>query len=399
MKVLLVNKFHYLKGGSESYYFELGKKLKEYGHEVAYFSMEDKENVVTGDKEYFVKNVDASKNNIFKALNFVYSFDGKKTMEFVLNDFKPDVIHFNNFNFQLTPSLLLSIKKWRKKNKCKVFYTSHDYQLVCPNHRLFIPNQSQKCTACFGGNFKNCIKNKCIYNSTMKSLLGTFESYYWHKKNIYEQFDKIICPSNFIKNILDKNGFNNITYFLPNFIEINNGFCDGKDSCKERYVLYFGRFSVEKGLDTLLSVCQKTPEINYVFVGAGPLEDKINNLSNVKNLGFRNKSELVSIIKNAEFSICPSEWYEIFGLTIGESIKLGTPVIVSNIGGIKEVVQNDFNGLVFETGNVEDLQLKISTLWKDGNLLNRLTENCFNTSFYSLDRYIAELVELYEGVV
>ena len=81
LKVLLVNKFHYLKGGSEKYYFELGKLLKEHGHEVAYFSMKDEKNITTGDKEYFVEPIDLNKGSKLKALDVIYS----KKNKFIFN--------------------------------------------------------------------------------------------------------------------------------------------------------------------------------------------------------------------------------------------------------------------------------------------------------------------------
>ena len=73
MKVLLVNKFHYLKGGSEKYYFEVGELLKSHGHEVAYFSMEDEKNISTGDKEYFVEKLDLNTGSKLKAFDVIYS--------------------------------------------------------------------------------------------------------------------------------------------------------------------------------------------------------------------------------------------------------------------------------------------------------------------------------------
>lgn len=73
MKILLVNKFHWMKGGSETYYFELGKMLKEHGHEVAYFSMKNDKNIITGDKEYFVEPIDLNAGSRLKALNVISS--------------------------------------------------------------------------------------------------------------------------------------------------------------------------------------------------------------------------------------------------------------------------------------------------------------------------------------
>ena len=95
MKVLLVNKFHYLKGGSEKYYFELGKLLEENGHEVAYFSMKNEKNIHLNNKEYFVDEIDLNSNNKLKALDVIYSKENKKLMEKALDDFKPDIVHIN----------------------------------------------------------------------------------------------------------------------------------------------------------------------------------------------------------------------------------------------------------------------------------------------------------------
>ena len=97
MKILMVNKFHYLKGGSEKYYFELAELLKENGHEVAFFSMEDEKNIHTDCKEYFVKELDLNTGSKLKALDVIYSKENKKRMKEALEDFKPDIVHLNNF--------------------------------------------------------------------------------------------------------------------------------------------------------------------------------------------------------------------------------------------------------------------------------------------------------------
>ena len=66
----------------------------------------------------------------------IYSKEARVQLRKVLDDFKPDVCHLNNFNYQLTPSIILEIVKWRKETgrDCKIIFTAHDYQLVCPNH-------------------------------------------------------------------------------------------------------------------------------------------------------------------------------------------------------------------------------------------------------------------------
>ena len=92
MRVLLVNKFHWNKGGSEKYYFELGELLKQHGHEVAYFSMEDEKNVKTGDPEYFVPKFDLNNSSKLKALDVISNKENGKLMAKALDEFKPDIV-------------------------------------------------------------------------------------------------------------------------------------------------------------------------------------------------------------------------------------------------------------------------------------------------------------------
>jgi len=92
MKVLLVNKFHWNKGGSEKYYFELGQLLKEHGHEVAYFSMQDEKNIKTGDKEYFVPKFDLNNSSKLKALDVISNKENGRLMAKALDEFKPDIV-------------------------------------------------------------------------------------------------------------------------------------------------------------------------------------------------------------------------------------------------------------------------------------------------------------------
>lgn len=134
MKILLVNKFHYLKGGSEKYYFELAKLLKEHGHEVAFFSMQDEKNIKTESKEYFVKSIDLNNGSKLKALDVIYSRKNKKKMEEALEDFKPDIVHLNNFQRQLSASIIRTYKK--KKYSNNIYCTRFKCNMSCKCNAL-----------------------------------------------------------------------------------------------------------------------------------------------------------------------------------------------------------------------------------------------------------------------
>ena len=128
------------------------------------------------------------------------------------------------------------------------------------------------------------------------------------------------------------------------------------------YALYFGRFSEEKGIGTLIKVCKELPDVQFIFAGVGPLEDTIKGVSNIKNVGFQKGEALEKLIREARFSIYPSEWYENCPFSVMESQMYGTPVLGADIGGIPELIQVGKTGELFESGNAEDLKKKIVKL-------------------------------------
>ncbi|MCD7796521.1 MAG: glycosyltransferase family 4 protein [Clostridiales bacterium] len=400
MKILMVNKFLYPNGGSETYMLKLGEHLSELGHSVEYFGMLHSDNCVTNSVNAYTEQMNFHNSGAVQKLKLslktIYSKEAMKKIRLVLDDFQPDAVHLNNFNYQLTPSVILEIRKWEKDtgHKVKIIYTAHDYQLICPNHMLYNPDSGEICEKCINGQFVNCMKNKCVHSSTMKSAIGMIEAMYWNSNKTYEQIDTVICCSEFMKTKLDTNPiFKNKTVAIHNFMDSSPAQSVGKGD----YVLYFGRFSQEKGIDTLLSVCKSLPDIPFVFAGGGALEEKINKVANIKNVGFKSGDELKELISRARFSIYPSEWYENCPLSVMESISLGTPVICANIGGIPELVSDGENGLLFEPGNVKKLTEAIKNLYYDNDRLSKLSVNCADAKFINLSQYTDLLLKIYQS--
>jgi len=272
MKVLMINKFLYPNGGSETYIFKLGDALKAHGHEVQYFGMEHEGRCVGNAVNAYTSDMDFHGGSKLSKLTYpiktIYSSEARKKIRLVLDDFQPDVCHLNNFNYQLTPSIILEIRKWEKesKHKVKIVFTAHDYQLVCPNHMMNNPNTHENCEKCGHGAFMNCTKGKCIHGSTARSAIGTMEATFWKMKETYKQIDTIICPTQFMKSKMDYNPvFKSKTVAMLNFIDA----VEWKNTAKKNYVLYFGRFSEEKGIKTLISVCRELPDVQFIFCRNG----------------------------------------------------------------------------------------------------------------------------------
>ncbi len=399
MKILMVNKFLYPNGGSETYIFKLGKYLESSGHSVQYFGMEHKDRCVGNSAEQYTSYMDFHTanaiNKIKYSLQTIYSSEARRKIKIVLEDFKPDIVHLNNINFQLTPSIIYEIKA----HNIPIIQTVHDSQIACPNHMMYNEYKGGLCSKCLDGNYKNCIKDKCVHNSLLKSSVAAFESYYYHKRNTYNLVDKYICPSKFIADVIKRGGVE------ENRIEVLHNFCDEqknllpKDKSK-KYVLYFGRLSAEKGIGTLIDVCKKLSDIQFVFAGTGPLADLCEGIDNIEAVGFKSGDELNTLIRNAMFTLSPSEWNENCSMCILESMSFATPVICSNLGGSPELVQDGVTGKIFKAFDKNDLEEKIRLLYNDRTLLDTMESNCIEISKNrTIDTYCDMLTDIYCNLI
>lgn len=398
MKILMVNKFLYPNGGSETYVFKLGDFLCSKGHEIQYFGMENENRCVGNAVGAYTSAMDfhggSKLEKILYPIKTIYSREARIQIRKVLDDFQPDVCHLNNFNYQLTPSIILEIVKWRKKakKKCRIVYTAHDGQLVCPNHMFKNLNTNELCEKCLNGNFVNCAKGKCIHGSTTKSIIGTMEAFFWKCNGVYKYIDTIICCSKFMKTKLDMNPLlAEKTVAIHNFIDK----VEWIETEKKDYVLYFGRYSEEKGIGTLINAAKALPDIPFVFAGVGPLEKDLKGIANVQNVGFKTGIELEKLIREARFSVYPSEWYENCPFSVMESQMYGTPVLGADIGGIPELIEVGKTGELFESGNFKKLRNKIKKLWEDKELIEQYHRNCKRIHFDNIQNYAEKILKIY----
>ena len=395
LKILLVNKFLYPKGGAETYIFKLGEVLRKHGHTVEYFGLSNEKNIVTNSADSYVSDMDFNQGtlkNLKAPFRIVYSTEARRKLRKVLNSFDPDIVHLNNIHFHLTPSIILEVNEYRKKKNpdLKIIYTAHDYQLVCPSHGLF-DSDINICEKCLDGKYAHCVKTKCMKNSRAKSLLATADAYFWKYSKAYEYIDRIICPSEFLKNKLDtQKRFSSKTVALHNFFDAERI----PQIEKENYIIEFGHLSKDKGTLTLLEAAKKIPDIKFVFAGYGEAEENIKRVPNAEYVGFKTGDELKELIAKAKVSVCPSEIFENCPFSVIESQIYGTPVIGSHMGGIPELIKEGETGLLFEAGNPMDLTEKIKQIINNNE---KYILNCKDVDFETSDTYYDKLMEIYKG--
>lgn len=409
MKILLVNKFHYLKGGSEKYYFELGKLLKEYGNEIAYFTMKNENNIETGDKQYYANEIDLNNSSKLKALDVIYSKENYRKFEKAIKDFKPDIVHLNNFQRQLSESIIECCYKY----KIPTIFTAHDMQAICPAISM-LDSDKKICEDCMCGKYINCIKKKCIKKSTMKSLLGAIEGKYYRYKKVYnKKINYIITPSEFYKNKFIEDGISkDRIQSIHNFIDTSEYDLKIED---QDYVFYSGRLSREKGILNLIEAFFKLIKENeelkdkkLLIAGDGPerknIEEiiKVNKLErNIILLGYLNQDILKDYIRKCKFAVIPSIWYENGPYSIIEIQLIGKAIIGSNIGGIPEMVINNENGLTYKYDDINELMENMKLFFKNKELVKKygIKAKEFAKKEYDKKEYYKKIKKIYRDSI
>lgn len=442
MRILLVNKCFYRKGGAETYFFALSEGLRALGHDVAFFSMQHPNNESSYWSKYFVSEKDyvgdiSAFKKVQEASTLIYSFEARRKFEALLEEFKPDVIHMNNVHRQLTLSILDA--PYLKKHHVPVVYTAHDYILLCPAYTM-VNGRGEVCDACLDRRFMHATKNVCVKGSRAKSLLASVEAEFLKYHHSYDKIDAIIAPSEFMKSKLDEGGYAGRTIAMQNFLTdsqmamgarvANTHKFEDAQAGARPYFLFFGRLSKEKGILTLVRAflqaaglvggnadAQSDDQSAQVLpvtwdlhiVGDGPERGAIEQLiasagpqaaSRIHLLGYKSGEELQREVGNARFSVLSSEWRENMPYSGLESLAAQTPIIGAKIGGIPELVEESRTGFTFESGNIADLKdglLKAAAV--DEDIYGTMQRWCIEyvTTRCGQQTYAEQLVERYVG--
>lgn len=360
MKILLIDVYHYHKGGAETVCLNTGKILEEHGHNVIYFALQWDKNLSCKQDRFFPLSKETRKGffrNVLNLIHYFYYADAARKIEQLILDEKPDIAHIHLLWGQISSSILPVLKKYQ----IPIVFTMHDFRLVCPAYS-FKDGHNRICEACAGKKFYKCVTHKCTKGSYFLSFFMAGEQYF---RNYFfypiKYVNGFIYVSNFAKEKLEKympqmKNVPNITLYNFSTEILSNSFYSSK-----KYFLYFGRLSYEKGVETLMRAFAQLPECTLKIAGTGPLKNDLNEfkqkhkLNNVEFVGYKCGEELVNLVRDAYFVIVPSEWYENNPMSIVESYSTGTPVIGARIGGIPEIIIDEKTGYQFESTNINSL--------------------------------------------
>ena len=358
MKILQINKCHFVRGGADSVYFNISRLLESKGQEVIHFAMQYAENEASSTSQFFAANNDFTQHslmqNIINSPSFFYNRDAAEKLNKLILAEKPDIAHLHLFYGSLTSSVL----KVLKDHKIPVVISVHDYKFVCPAY-LFLNGKNEICEKCKGKNYYHAVLNNCVKKNKVYSAFFAMECYYRDAfYPIHKMFKKIIFVGDFSQKIhfKYKPELQTSSTYLYNFDPAIHS--KKANSDKGSYFLYLGRLSREKGVHLLAHAFSELPGIHLKVAGTGEEMNALQeiNAPNIELLGFVKGESLTSLIKNASFVVVPSECYENNPMAIVESYTLGKPVIAARIGGIPEIVVTGKTGFLFESSNIEDLK-------------------------------------------
>jgi glycosyltransferase involved in cell wall biosynthesis len=338
LRILIAHNAYRLRGGEDLMVDAEAQLLRAHGHEVLRYHRHNDE-------------VDASQP-LRLLRDSVWSHRTTADLDAVFRDFRPDVLHVHNTLSLISPSVYWAAHRAR----VPVVQTLHNFRLMCPQALML--REGRVCTDCVGHVPWRAVVHRCYRESAAQSaavaltlqshrLLGT-----WQRKVTLYIALNAFCRQTFIDGGLPAERLR----IKPNFIDAPSPPPEGaRDG-----LLFVGRLSVEKGIDTLVRAAALLPQGTTVRVaGEGPLSHLTQAAPGLSPLGALPQADVLQAMAGATALVVPSIWYENFPRTVVEAYAQGLPVIASRLGALADLVDDGQTGLLFNPGDPVDLAAKL----------------------------------------
>lgn len=350
MRILMLHNRYLVPGGEDQCRIAEAALLRDYGHEVELLEEDNRRIEQLGQARTAVRTV--------------WSRESYRRIDELLRSRPFDILHVQNFFPLWSPSVYYAAAR----NRVPVVQTLHNYRLMCVNSLFF--RDQHLCQECLGrflpwhGVVHACYRNSRAASAVVAGMVGGHKlAGTWRKR-----VSTYIAVSEFAREIYVAGGLPaNKIAVKPNFIHPSPPQGSGGGG----YALYVGRLSQEKGIATMLNAWKSAHEaIPLKIVGEGPLAEHViaaaRESESIEYLGARSLSEVLDLMRSADFLVFPSEWYETMGRTIMEAFAVGTPVVATNIGPPATMVVPGVTGFHFTPGNVSELRERAE--WCSQNL-------------------------------
>lgn len=367
MRILHVNKFLYRRGGAETYMLDLADLQARAGHDVEFFAMAHPDNQPARFADRFPAHMELEPappsvaEKVRAAGRVLWSTSARRGIREVVEEFAPDVVHLHNVYHQLSPSILEPLARLHRPT----VMTLHDYKLACPNYQFL--DHGVPCQACIDGGFRQAVLRRCKGGSLPASALCATESWLHRRTGAYGPVQRFISPSRFLAERMARAGvFPDRLRWVPHFVDVDTLAPKTRSGGD---VVFAGRLSAEKGIDTLIAAVGRLgPAGRLSVAGEGPERARLQRLADdlapgrIRFLGRLGKPDLVDLLRSAAVVAVPSRWYENQPMIVLEALALGVPVVASDIGGLGELVEPGVNGALVEPDDDDALATVLAAL-------------------------------------
>jgi glycosyltransferase involved in cell wall biosynthesis len=385
MPVLLVHNHYQQPGGEDQVFAAEGELLEARGHRVLrYISHNDR---VTEMSRPALAQVTVWNRVAYSEIRALIRRD------------RPQVAHFHNTFPLISPAAYYAARA----EGVPVVQTLHNYRLLCSNALFF--RKGGVCEDCLGkaipwpGVAHSCYRASRSSSGAVVAMLTTHRTLGTWKGAV----DTYITLTEFARQKFIQGGLPAEKIVVkPNFFHPDPRAGEGSGG----YVLFVGRLSQEKGVDTLLAAWTRLRQkVPLKIVGDGPLAPKVaeaaKRLSKVEWLGRQPKDRVIALMKDAVALVFPSVWYEGFPMVIAEAYAVGLPVIASDLGSMSSLIDHGRTGLCFHPGDPDDLASQVECISMRPEELKRM-RNEARVEFeneYTAERNYELLMEIYRTVV
>lgn len=386
--VLIVHNRYRTRGGEEKQVDQQARLLREKGHDVFSYEVDS--------QEFFGRSL---MQKCADTVQMPFSIRHYQGIRKAIQTKRPGVVHVHNVFPFLTPSVYYAAAA----ASIPVVQSVHNYRFMCSNGLFMLPDGSL-CERCRTGSHWNAVRNGC-YGGTRLRSLGMTATLTLHRTlgTMQKKIHAYVMTSKFLMQKLTSAGFSQerMTLLPPLFEPV------GKRQMEQdaNTLLYVGRLSHEKGLNTLLRAACQLPGWTIYIVGSGPLEEELRReisdkaLVHVRLLGKVPFDQLQQLLQRATFLVVPSECYENLPTVFLEAWSYGLPVIASRLGGMAEAIQEEINGFLFEPGNAAALATLVRSLSLEKSRAMRKTVDQRFQQCYSSDLHYKQLMKVYQSVL
>jgi len=415
-KVLIVNKYHFISGGAERYFFSIMQAFRVRGIEPIPFSVNYARTLPTPYRKYFiepvVKDGEAKiiaqtpgwKEQICIAGDVIYNTRAYDAVRRICREQRPEAAYLLNFNNHISPSVIDACRS----EGIPVVMRMSDFNLVCASNMYY--RDGHPCTDCKGG-LHHAVIHRCVHGSLTRSALSVLAMSVHRALKIYQKVSAFVAPSDFMKRELIELGFSEkIIHQINTFAEPQAMLEPDRQT---PYFLFIGRFARYKGVDTAIEAFSRVRNPrNIIFrlmgdegdADARRVKEKAVSL-NCRNVEFvpfeRDKKKIIEVVQKSLFTVLPSENYENLPNSILESFSCGRAVISTRLGSIPDVVKEGEYGLLYDYGNIEELKEKIEALLENEPERVRMGANALAAiqRDYTEKAHVERLLELFETLL